>query len=128
VVHHLADQQSSADRLQISFPSRNMSIAIPASSTPQPYHRAALVCRLSLLTKRDGGENPHAPKTARALDAWLIAPASPERSVLLDRISHRGRGQMPPLATSVVDRDGVELIRDWIRRIDGSRSRESGSR
>ena len=54
--------------------------------------------------------------------------ASPERSVLLDRISHGGRGQMPPLATSVVDRDGVELIRDWIRRIDGSQSRESGSR
>jgi len=61
-------------------------------------------------------------------DARLIAPGSPERSVLLDRISHRGRGQMPPLATSVVDRDAVELIRDWIRRIDGGRSRESGSR
>jgi glucose/arabinose dehydrogenase len=61
-------------------------------------------------------------------DARLIAPGSPERSVLLDRISHRSRGQMPPLATSVVDRDAVELIRDWIRRIDGGRSRESGSR
>jgi hypothetical protein len=29
-----------------------MSIAIPASSTPQPYHCAALACRLGLLTKR----------------------------------------------------------------------------
>jgi hypothetical protein len=45
--------KETAHRLQISFPSRNMSIAIPASSTPQPYHCAALACRLSLLTKRD---------------------------------------------------------------------------
>jgi hypothetical protein len=41
---------------QISFPSRNMSIAIPASSTPQPGHCAALACRLGLLTKRDEDE------------------------------------------------------------------------
>jgi hypothetical protein len=52
VAHHLADHQSSAHRLQISFPSRNMSIEIPASSTPQPHHCAALASRLSLLTQR----------------------------------------------------------------------------
>ena len=49
-------------------------------------------------------------------DARLVAPGSPDRSVLLERISHRGRGHMPPLATSVVDREAVELIREWIRR------------
>ena len=60
-------------------------------------------------------------------DARLIAPGSPERSVLLNRISHRDRGYMPPLATSVVDREAVELIRDWIRQAnrDGRRRSEA---
>jgi len=48
-------------------------------------------------------------------DARLVAPGSPERSVLFQRISRRGTGQMPPLATSVVDRAAVELFADWIR-------------
>ena len=44
----------------------------------------------------------------------LIAPAVPERSVLLKRISMRGKDQMPPLSTHRVDEAGVALIRDWI--------------
>jgi hypothetical protein len=48
-------------------------------------------------------------------DARLVAPGSPERSVLLHRMSHRERGHMPPLATSLVDRDAVKLMADWIR-------------
>ena len=47
-------------------------------------------------------------------DARLIVPGSPERSVLLHRMSHRDRGHMPPLATSIVDRDAVRLMREWI--------------
>src|SRR5262249_28959435 len=47
-------------------------------------------------------------------DARLIAPGHPERSVLLHRISHRGAGHMPPLATAVVDREAVRLLHDWI--------------
>jgi mono/diheme cytochrome c family protein len=50
-------------------------------------------------------------------DARLIAPGYPERSVLWHRLSHRGRGQMPPLATSIVDQPAVDLIRDWIRQM-----------
>ncbi len=47
--------------------------------------------------------------------AKLVDPGHPERSVLLERISKRGTGQMPPLATSRVDEDAVRLIRDWIQ-------------
>ena len=47
-------------------------------------------------------------------DARLIAPGAPERSVLLYRLSKRGAGQMPQLATNVVDQEAVELIRAWI--------------
>jgi len=52
-------------------------------------------------------------------DARLIAPGHPERSVLLHRIGHRGpgTGQMPQLATSVVDREAVKLFEAWIREL-----------
>ncbi len=51
-------------------------------------------------------------------DARLIVPGHPERSVLLHRVAMRGRGQMPQVATSVVDRQAVELLREWIQRIE----------
>lgn len=47
-------------------------------------------------------------------DARLIAPGAPERSVLFERITRRGNKQMPPISTTVVDREGAELIRTWI--------------
>jgi len=50
-------------------------------------------------------------------DARLIAPGHPERSVLLYRIAHRGpgSGQMPQLATNIVDERAVQLFEAWIR-------------
>lgn len=48
-------------------------------------------------------------------DARRVAAGSPERSVLYQRISRRGTGQMPPLGTTEVDRTAVKLIADWIR-------------
>ena len=50
-------------------------------------------------------------------DAKIIAAGDPDRSVLLHRIALRGRGQMPQLATSVVDERAVELVREWIRQL-----------
>ena len=52
-----------------------------------------------------------------AADAKIVAPGSPERSVLLHRISKRGPGQMPPLASSMVDDQAVKLIDEWIRKM-----------
>ena len=48
-------------------------------------------------------------------DARLVAPGHPERSVLLHRVGMREAGFMPPLATTLVDRQAVELLSDWIR-------------
>ena len=48
-------------------------------------------------------------------DARLVAPGSPERSLLLQRVSRRGRGQMPQLGTEVVDAAAVEMLTEWIR-------------
>lgn len=50
-------------------------------------------------------------------DARLVAPGHPERSVLLRRISNRDKGFMPPLATSIVDRQAVRLLEEWIRQL-----------
>jgi putative heme-binding domain-containing protein len=47
-------------------------------------------------------------------NAMLIAPEHPENSVLLQRISRRGQGQMPPLVSKVVDEKAVALFREWI--------------
>src|SRR5262249_22360273 len=50
-------------------------------------------------------------------DARIIAPGQPERSVLLYRMAHRGEGsgQMPQLATNLVDEPAVKLFDQWIR-------------
>ncbi len=48
-------------------------------------------------------------------DARLVAPGSPERSVLYQRITRRGAGQMPPLVSTEIDREAAELIAAWIR-------------
>jgi uncharacterized repeat protein (TIGR03806 family) len=47
-------------------------------------------------------------------DAMLVAPGDPGRSVLVHRLSRRGRGQMPPLVSNRVDDRGVALLREWI--------------
>lgn len=44
-----------------------------------------------------------------------IAPGLPEQSILLHRMRSTDPGvMMPEIGRSVVDRDGVQLIRDWI--------------
>ena len=48
-------------------------------------------------------------------DAFLVAPGSPEKSVLVHRLSHRGRGQMPPLSSARVDEKAVKLFETWIK-------------
>jgi uncharacterized repeat protein (TIGR03806 family) len=50
-------------------------------------------------------------------DAKLLVPGSPEKSILIHRLSQRGlnTGQMPPLSTSRIDEPGLALMRDWVR-------------
>jgi len=50
-------------------------------------------------------------------DARILAPGSPERSTLFQRVSRRGPGQMPPVATSLVDEEAVKLLREWITQV-----------
>jgi uncharacterized repeat protein (TIGR03806 family) len=50
-------------------------------------------------------------------DARIVAPGSPQRSIVMHRISRRGQGQMPPLASSIVDELAVAVIRQWIEQL-----------
>jgi uncharacterized repeat protein (TIGR03806 family) len=87
-------------------------------------------------------------ETFGIVDAMLVAPGDPERSVLIHRLSVRGRGQMPPLVSNRVDDQAVALFGKWISglkpdrpfvrawkieeltplldRVDGGRSAERG--
>ena len=58
-------------------------------------------------------------------EAQIIHPGHPRRSVLLHRMRIRGRGQMPPLATHNVDERAVELIRQWIAKLEPPADKES---
>ena len=49
------------------------------------------------------------------LDPKLVAPGAPERSVLFQRVSRRGVGQMPPLMSNELDHQAIDMIAEWIR-------------
>jgi glucose/arabinose dehydrogenase len=53
-------------------------------------------------------------------DPRIVASGSPERSILFQRVTRRGPGQMPPLATSVVDERAAAMLREWIAGLKGS--------
>ena len=48
------------------------------------------------------------------IDEALIAPGAPDRSVLFERISQNHIGRMPPISTSLLDQQGMDIIRRWI--------------
>jgi uncharacterized repeat protein (TIGR03806 family) len=55
-------------------------------------------------------------------DARLIKPADPLASILLQRMKRRGRGQMPPLGTSLIDKDAVKMITQWINQLPADKA------
>lgn len=55
-------------------------------------------------------------------DAMLIAPGDPGRSILFQRLTRRGAGQMPPLVSATVDGRAVRLFYAWIEGMESSRA------
>jgi hypothetical protein len=49
--------------------------------------------------------------------ARLLLPGDPGRSVIALRMRALNSDRMPPLATSVMDTEGVALIENWIASI-----------
>jgi len=55
----------------------------------------------------------------------IIAAAEPYRSVLYYRMAKLGPGRMPYIGSSVVDRDGLALIHDWIGQMSDQPDKDS---
>lgn len=47
----------------------------------------------------------------------LLRPGKPEESVLLSRITSLDGARMPPVGSTVVDQEGVEVVRRWIQEL-----------
>lgn len=54
----------------------------------------------------------------------IVAPGDPSHSLLLERMRSATDNRMPPLARSIVDRTGVELIERWISQMAADRVAE----
>jgi uncharacterized repeat protein (TIGR03806 family) len=48
-----------------------------------------------------------------------LVPGDSSSSLLFERVSTRGIEQMPPIGTSIIDPEGVALLRTWIDGLDG---------
>jgi mono/diheme cytochrome c family protein len=70
--------------------------------------------RASTLTANAGLVNGPLNNAGNNSENRVIKPGSSELSMLLQRISRRGAGQMPPIASTVVDTNAVQLVTDWI--------------
>ena len=46
--------------------------------------------------------------------ARIVSPGDTAHSVLLARVNRRGAQQMPPIGTTVIDTNGVALLRQWV--------------
>ena len=51
------------------------------------------------------------------LDARILAVGDPYRSVLYYRMAKLGPGHMPHIGSHIIDRQGLQLIHDWIRQL-----------
>ena len=51
------------------------------------------------------------------LDARILAAGDPYRSVLYYRMAKLGPGHMPHIGSHIIDRQGLQLIHDWIRQL-----------
>ena len=48
------------------------------------------------------------------LGAKIVVPGDPSKSLLVQRPSRTGADRMPPLATSVIDTQGVSVLTNWV--------------
>eukprot|EP00913_Durusdinium_trenchii_P008893 g8359.t1 len=55
----------------------------------------------------------------------LVAPGSPERSLILHRITSRGKGKMPPVGTNEIDKAGEKLLIEWVRALGNEKPKKT---
>ena len=60
------------------------------------------------------GVPPQSGDVGLGAGAQIIAPGDASNSVLVERMGRRDANAMPPLASNLVDTDGIALLRQWI--------------
>ena len=100
---------SSVECLQCQAPGRGSAVARPDASQlgdgPGRARQAQLgACDVA----------PQNGDLGLGASARVIAPGNALNSVLIERMSRRDANGMPPLASNVVDANGVALIETWI--------------
>ncbi|MBC7752850.1 MAG: right-handed parallel beta-helix repeat-containing protein [Moraxellaceae bacterium] len=66
-------------------------------------------------------KHPVAAGTAAAKLKYDIVPGNPDQSILIRRLrSQRPANKMPELGRNLVHQEGVQLIENWIRQLDGT--------
>jgi hypothetical protein len=60
------------------------------------------------------GVAPQSGDLGLGAGARIIAPGSASNSVLVARMNSRDANGMPPLASSIVDQQGVALLQQWV--------------
>jgi mono/diheme cytochrome c family protein len=87
----------------------------PGGSTPSPMD---LRFQTALNATNACNVDPQAGDLGVA-GARIILPGEPGRSLVVLRAERRDAAGMPPLASHVVDAQGVQLLRDWIAQLGG---------
>ncbi len=91
-------------------------LAVNCSPCHRPNGIAALNWNADILSPLESAEIIGAMPYNNLGDyqSMVVYPGLPDHSVLYRRLANLGTGHMPPLANSVLNIDGIELIRDWI--------------
>lgn len=84
---------------------------------PETGNRAMFDARLTIPLAQQGLINGTAADDLGVPGAKLIKPGEPEASVVFLRAATIGGPAMPPLAKELVDERGLELLEEWIKRI-----------
>jgi hypothetical protein len=59
-------------------------------------------------------DTPPSQGTFDLADPRILVPGDPDRSLIYHRMKREGLGRMPHVASSVVDREALTLLRAWI--------------
>ena len=59
------------------------------------------------------------------LEALIITPGAPQHSTLYLRMLTLGTFRMPPLASSIIDERGADLIAEWVASLDLAAAKET---
>ena len=103
-----------ADRCQNGALAFVAPAAVTDAPTPQPTPQQLMSATIASSLQQTFSSLLAQPARIGDVEARIIAPGHPERSVMYWRLTHRGFGQMPPLSVTTIDEEAVKMFEKWI--------------